>query len=107
MFESNRNSKSCKNSAGWSDGAQGGSSGHSQECEGPGAPGGGFATNQVPWPDGEALGAAYGRDGDEAAGRQRQSVAQNRAPGTEKVDSEGLAESLQLRKGGRGDGVKD
>ena len=75
MFESNRNSKSYKDGEGWSNGAQGSSSGHCQECEGPGAPGGGFAANRVPWPDGEALEATHGRDGDGAAARQRPSVA--------------------------------
>ena len=46
------------------------SSRHSQECEGLGAPGGGFAANLVPQPDGEALGARHGGDGGEVARRQ-------------------------------------
>ena len=107
MFESNRNSKCCKDGEGWSDGSQGGSSRHSQECEGPRALGRGFAVNRVPRPDGEALGAAHGRDGGGIAERQRQPVARNRATGTGKVDGEGVAKSLQLRKGGQGDGVKN
>ena len=91
MFESNGNSKSCKDGEGCSDGAQGGSSGHLQECEGLGAPGGGSVANRVPRPDGEALGAAHGGDDGGAAGRQRQLVARKRAPGTRKVDGEGVA----------------
>ena len=39
----------------------------------------------MPRPDGEALGAAHGGDGGGAAGRQRQSVAQNCTPGTKKT----------------------
>ena len=34
-------------------------------------------------------------------------MARNRAPGTGKVNGEEVAESLQLHKGGQGDGVKD
>ena len=67
MFESNKNSKCCENDEGWSDGAQGGSSGHPQECKGPEAPGGEFAANWMPEPDGEALGPAHGGDGGGAA----------------------------------------
>ena len=100
MFESNRNSKSGKDGEGWSDGTQSGSFGHSQECKGPGAPRGGFTANRVPRPDGEALGAVHGGDGGGATGQQGQPVARNCAPGTGKVDSEGVAESLRLRKGG-------
>ena len=107
MFESNRNSKSCKDGEGWSDGAQGSSFGHSQECKGPGAPGRGFAANRVPRPNGEALGAVHEGDGGGATGRQGQLVARNCALGTGKVDGEGVAESLRLCKGGRGNGVKD
>ena len=106
MFESNRNSKSGKDGEGWSDGTQGGSSGHSQEYEGSGALGGGFAANRVPQPDGEALGAAHGEYGGRATGRQGQPVARNCVPGTGKVNGEGVAESLQFCEGGQGDGVK-
>ena len=65
------------------------------------APGGRFAANRMPRSDGEALGAAHGRPGGGATGREGQPVAQNLAPGTEKVDSKGVEESLRLCKGWR------
>ena len=107
MFESNKELQCCEDGEGWSNGAQGDSSRHSQECEGPGTPGGGFAANQMSRPDGEALGAAHGRYGGGATRRQRQPVALNRAPSTGKVDGKRVEEGLQLCKGGRGNGIKD
>ena len=58
---------SCKDDEGWSNGAQGGGSGHLQEYEGPGVPGGGSAANRMPKVDGEALVAKNGRPGGRAA----------------------------------------
>ena len=107
MFESNKELQCCEDGEGWSNGAQGGSSEHSQECEGPGIPGGGFAANRMPRPDGEALGAACRGSGGGTTGRQRQLMARNRARGTGKVDGKGVEEGLQLCKGGRGNGVKN
>ena len=52
MFESDRNSKICKDG----EGAQGCSSGRSKECKEPGAFGGGPTMDWVPWLDREALG---------------------------------------------------
>ena len=34
-------------------------------------------------------------------------MARNRAPGTEKVDGEGVAEGLRIHEGGREDGFKN
>ena len=68
MFESNKNSKCYEDGEGWSDGAQGGSFDHSQECKRPGAPRGGFVANLMPRPDGEALRPAHGGDGGGAGG---------------------------------------
>ena len=64
-------------------------------------------TDRVPQINGEALGATNGGDGIGAVEQQGQSVAQNRAPSPEKGDSKGVAKSLWVRKGGRGDGVKN
>ena len=46
-------------------------SGHLQECEGPGAPGGRSAADRMPRPDGEALGATNGGLGGGATEQER------------------------------------
>ena len=61
---------SYKDGEGWSDGAQGGGSGHPQECEGPRAPGGRFTEDRMPRIHGKALGATNGRLGGGVAGRE-------------------------------------
>ena len=63
MFESNRNSKICRDGEGWSYGTQDGGFGRSKECEGPGAPRERFAVDRVPRVDGKAMGTKDGRNG--------------------------------------------
>ena len=104
MFESDRNSKICKDGEGWSCGAQRSSS---EGSKGPGAFGVGLTTDRVPRLDGEALGAMHGGEGGGAAKRQGQLVAQNHALDTGKVGGEGVAEGLQIREGRQGDGFKN
>ena len=60
----------------------------------------------MPRADGKAIGTNNGRNGVRADQRQGQPVARNHAPGTGKMDGEGVAEGLRLREGGLGDGVK-
>ena len=60
----------CKDGEGWSDGAQGGGSGHLQECKRLGSLGGGFKMDWVPRIHGKALGATDGRYGGRTAGRE-------------------------------------
>ena len=85
---------SYKDDEGWSDGAQGSSSGHPQECKRPGVPGGGSAADRMLWIDGKALGPTNGRLGGGAAGREGQSLAGNCALGPGEVDSKGVAEGV-------------
>ena len=61
----------------------------------------------MPRPNGEALGAAYGRPAGGAAGRERQPVAQNCTLGTGKVDSKGVEEGLWVCGGRQRHGVPD
>ena len=61
------------------------------KSERPGASGGRSLAHRMPWIHGQALGATDGGHGGGAAGRQRQPLARNRAPGPEEVDSEGVA----------------
>ena len=63
--------------------------------------------NGMPRLDGEALGAAHGRPGGGATGRERQLVASNRAPDIGKMDNKGVEEGLRLYEGGRRNGVSN
>ena len=60
----------------------------------------------MPRLDEEALGAANGGDGGRTDGREGQPVARNRAPSAREVDSEGMAESVRILKGGQRHGIE-